>query len=143
MSQELSHFDESGASRMVDTSDKPITLRVAQASARVDMKPETVQMILDHQVAKGDVFEVARLAGAGGSTGGGGASTYFWISKHPPKCLVRSHSKRDLTNSPGPPKKPPILGAPRKGGETPPKDPPAGPGARTRYVRRIYRSDRS
>jgi cyclic pyranopterin phosphate synthase len=63
MSLELSHFDESGASRMVDTSDKPITLRVARASARVDMKPETVRLILDRQVAKGDVFEVARLAG--------------------------------------------------------------------------------
>jgi cyclic pyranopterin phosphate synthase len=63
MSQQLSHFDESGASRMVDTSDKPITMRAACASAHVDMKPETVQLILDRQVAKGDVFEVARLAG--------------------------------------------------------------------------------
>jgi cyclic pyranopterin phosphate synthase len=63
MSSELSHFDESGASRMVDTSDKPVTLRTARATARVEMQPETLKMILDRRVAKGDVFEVARLAG--------------------------------------------------------------------------------
>src|SRR5437899_11721440 len=63
MSDALTHFDDSGASRMVDTSDKPITLRVARASARLDMKPETLRMIRDRRVAKGDVFEVARLAG--------------------------------------------------------------------------------
>mgnify|MGYP001579241553 CR=1 FL=1 len=63
MSGELSHFDESGASRMVDTSEKPVTLRTARASARVEMHPDTLRMILDRRVAKGDVFEVARLAG--------------------------------------------------------------------------------
>lgn len=59
----LSHFDETGASRMVDTTDKPKTARVARASARVRMKPETLALILDRGVAKGDVREVARLAG--------------------------------------------------------------------------------
>jgi cyclic pyranopterin phosphate synthase len=63
MSGELNHFDETGASRMVDTSDKPVTLRAARASARVEMHPDTLRMILDRRVAKGDVFEVARLAG--------------------------------------------------------------------------------
>ena len=63
MSAELSHFDESGASRMVDTSEKPVTLRTARASARVEMHPDTLRMILDRRVTKGDVFEVARLAG--------------------------------------------------------------------------------
>jgi cyclic pyranopterin phosphate synthase len=63
MSQELTHFDQTGASRMVDTSDKPVTHRMAQASALVEMQPETLRMILDRQVSKGDVFEVARLAG--------------------------------------------------------------------------------
>jgi cyclic pyranopterin phosphate synthase len=63
MSGELSHFDESGASRMVDTSEKPVTLRTARATARVEMRPDTLAMILDRRVAKGDVFEVARLAG--------------------------------------------------------------------------------
>lgn len=60
---ELSHFDERGASRMVDTSAKPETLRQAKASGRVRMAKETVALIQDRRLAKGDVLEVARLAG--------------------------------------------------------------------------------
>jgi len=60
---ELSHFDPSGASRMVDTTAKPDTAREARASAVVRMRPETLALIRDRKVAKGDVFEVARLAG--------------------------------------------------------------------------------
>ena len=60
---ELSHFDERGASRMVDTSAKPETERVARASARVRMAPATLALIRDKKLAKGDVFEVARLSG--------------------------------------------------------------------------------
>ena len=63
MSSELTHFDDSGASRMVDTSEKPVTLRIARASGRIEMQPETLRTILDRRIAKGDVFEVARLAG--------------------------------------------------------------------------------
>ena len=60
---ELTHFDESGASRMVDVSTKPVTWRYARAEAVIVMKPETLALIRDRKVAKGDVFEVARLAG--------------------------------------------------------------------------------
>jgi cyclic pyranopterin monophosphate synthase len=60
---DLSHFDPSGASRMVDTSGKPDTVREARASAVVRMRPETLALIRDRKLAKGDVFEVARLAG--------------------------------------------------------------------------------
>jgi len=60
---ELSHFDERGASRMVDVSGKAVTLRTARASALVRMEPETLRLIGDRRLAKGDVFEVARLAG--------------------------------------------------------------------------------
>lgn len=60
---ELSHFDEQGASRMVDVGNKRATRRVARAGGRVEMKPETLRLILDKKVQKGDVFEVARLAG--------------------------------------------------------------------------------
>jgi len=59
----LSHFDESGASRMVDVGAKPETARTARASAMVRMQPATLALIRDKQVAKGDVLEVARLAG--------------------------------------------------------------------------------
>src|SRR3954464_6043547 len=60
---ELTHFDESGASRMVDTSGKPETQREARASGRVRMQPATLRLIRDRALAKGDVLEVARLAG--------------------------------------------------------------------------------
>jgi cyclic pyranopterin phosphate synthase len=60
---DLSHFDETGAARMVDTSAKPETLREAKASAVVRMAPGTLTLIRDRSLAKGDVLEVARLAG--------------------------------------------------------------------------------
>ena len=59
----LSHFDESGASRMVDVGRKPETERVARASAVVRMAPQTLTLIRDRKLSKGDVLEVARLAG--------------------------------------------------------------------------------
>ena len=59
---ELSHFDEQGASRMVDVAEKKITLRVARASGRVRMDTETLALVRDRKLAKGDVLEVARLA---------------------------------------------------------------------------------
>src|SRR5205823_12148848 len=62
MSQ-LSHFDESGASRMVDVGGKAETERVARASAVVRMNPATLALIRDRKLSKGDVLEVARLAG--------------------------------------------------------------------------------
>jgi cyclic pyranopterin phosphate synthase len=48
---------------MVDVSGKAATERCAEAEGRVTMRPETLAMIRDRRVAKGDVFEVARLAG--------------------------------------------------------------------------------
>src|SRR6266478_1963441 len=60
---DLTHFDERGASRMVDTSAKPETLREARASGRIRMAPATMTLIGDRKLAKGDVLEVARLAG--------------------------------------------------------------------------------
>jgi cyclic pyranopterin phosphate synthase len=60
---EFTHFDESGASRMVDTSLKEETLRVARASGSVRMAAVTAARIRDKSLTKGDVLEVARLAG--------------------------------------------------------------------------------
>jgi cyclic pyranopterin phosphate synthase len=60
---DLTHFDEHGASRMVDTSTKPETLRQARASGLVRLAPATAALIRDRAAAKGDVLEVARLAG--------------------------------------------------------------------------------
>jgi cyclic pyranopterin phosphate synthase len=60
---ELTHFDDSGASRMVDVGGKAETARRAVASGRVRMSPATLALIRDKSVSKGDVLEVARLAG--------------------------------------------------------------------------------
>ncbi len=60
---ELSHFDDKGKAIMVDVGDKTITHRLAVARGEVKMLPETLARILDDRVEKGDVFNVARLAG--------------------------------------------------------------------------------
>lgn len=67
MANELTHFDSTGASRMVDVGDKPVTERMARASGRVRMLAATLQRIKDRGFAKGDVLEVARLAGIMGA----------------------------------------------------------------------------
>ena len=60
---QLSHVDDQGRIRMVDTGNKEITLRHAVASARVLMSRETVAALREHRTPKGDPLEAARLAG--------------------------------------------------------------------------------
>ena len=60
---ELSHFDESGRIRMVDVSGKELTKRVAVASGRVLLSPETVAKLRANETPKGDPLEIARIAG--------------------------------------------------------------------------------
>jgi len=60
---DFTHFDAEGGSRMVDVSAKPVSARRAAASARVRMQPATQEKIRGRHFAKGDVLEVARLAG--------------------------------------------------------------------------------
>jgi cyclic pyranopterin phosphate synthase len=67
MAGELTHFDDQGASRMVDVGQKPASERVARASGQMTMSPATLKLIVDKQAAKGDVLEVARLAGIMGA----------------------------------------------------------------------------
>jgi len=59
----LSHVDEEGRARQVDVSGKPEVLRKASALARVRLAPETVRLIRDNQMRKGDVLAVAQIAG--------------------------------------------------------------------------------
>jgi cyclic pyranopterin phosphate synthase len=59
----LSHFDERGQARMVDVSGKAEMARRALAYARVDMAEATLRRVLDRTLEKGDVREVARIAG--------------------------------------------------------------------------------
>lgn len=59
----LTHFDEKGRAKMVDITSKKVTERTAITEGIVKMKKETLEMILNKEMAKGDVFQVARLAG--------------------------------------------------------------------------------
>ena len=60
---EFPHFDADGHSRMVDVGQKPITPRVAVASGLVTMESATLELIRDRKIQKGDVLELARIAG--------------------------------------------------------------------------------
>ncbi len=63
----LSHLDAQGRARMVDVTEKDITCRVAAARGKILMRAETLAMIIEKRVAKGDVFSVARVAGIMGA----------------------------------------------------------------------------
>jgi len=63
VSDHLTHLDDSGAARMVDVGQKADTERIAVAAGEVVMRPETLQLIHDGAIKKGDVLTVARIAG--------------------------------------------------------------------------------
>jgi len=63
----LSHIDAEGKAAMVDVSDKDVTEREATAVGSVIVAPETMRLIEDGAVKKGDVLSVARLAGIMGA----------------------------------------------------------------------------
>jgi cyclic pyranopterin phosphate synthase len=62
-SKKLTHVDESGRVQMVDVGAKPETERLAVAAGEVWMRPETLRLIAQGELAKGDVLNTARLAG--------------------------------------------------------------------------------
>lgn len=63
MSKKLTHIDDSGQAKMVDVGQKPDTERVAVARGAVSMQAETLQLIIEGNMKKGDVLAVAQLAG--------------------------------------------------------------------------------
>ena len=60
---ELTHFDSEGNAIMVDVSEKPVTTRIAVATGKIYVCQEIFERIQHHEIAKGDVLGVARLAG--------------------------------------------------------------------------------
>ena len=66
-SDEFTHLDASGAARMVDVADKPITARTAEASGRVRVSPQVIALLRSGGVPKGDALAVARIAGIQGA----------------------------------------------------------------------------
>ncbi len=63
MNHKLTHIDEQGRADMVDVGNKPDTVRAAVAEGTVMMQPETLRLIRDGNMKKGDVLSVARIAG--------------------------------------------------------------------------------
>lgn len=60
---DLSHLDETGAARMVDVGEKPVTRREAHAEGFIEMTPEAIAAVRAGSTKKGDVLAVARIAG--------------------------------------------------------------------------------
>ncbi len=60
---QLTHLDEGGNIHMVDVTDRPETVREAIAHGRVRMQPNTIRLIEANDVSKGNVVEVAKIAG--------------------------------------------------------------------------------
>jgi len=58
----LTHLDEEGRAKMVDVTDKPVTRRLAVARGTLYLQPDTLRMIEEGRMSKGNVFEVARVA---------------------------------------------------------------------------------
>jgi len=61
--KKLSHTDDSGKASMVDVSGKEPQLRIARASGHIKLQPETVELIRENRIKKGDVLTVAEIAG--------------------------------------------------------------------------------
>lgn len=60
---ELTHTDSQGNARMVDVGDKAIQLRVAKATGHIALSPETLKLISQNLIKKGDVLTIAEIAG--------------------------------------------------------------------------------
>jgi cyclic pyranopterin phosphate synthase len=61
----LTHTDEKGKATMVDVGDKENQLRIAKAEGHITLSKETLKLIADNMMKKGDVLTVAQIAGIG------------------------------------------------------------------------------
>ncbi len=59
----LSHIGDDGTAQMVDVSAKPVSAREAIAVGRISVRPETLALIAENKITKGNVFGTARIAG--------------------------------------------------------------------------------
>ena len=85
--KEFSHIDKSGKASMVDVSSKPDQLRTATAKGFISLSEDTVRLIRDNEMKKGDVLTVAQVAGIQG-----GKNTSLLI----PLCHPLQISKIDV-----------------------------------------------
>ena len=64
--QTLSHVDDLGKANMVDVSNKPVQLRTATSSGHINLAGETLSLIRENRMKKGDVLTIAEIAGIQG-----------------------------------------------------------------------------
>ena len=97
MNNPLTHFNEDGRARMVDVGGKDASERTAVAGGTVHLKPETLRLIKEDQIKKGDVLAVAQVAGIQGAK-----KTWDLIPMCHPLLLthVDIHFEEDLNPSP-------------------------------------------
>lgn len=63
LTNKFSHTDENGKANMVDVGDKPLSKRVAKASGHISLSQETIVLIKENGLKKGDLLSVAQIAG--------------------------------------------------------------------------------
>jgi len=64
--EKLSHVDDKGKANMVDVGTKPDQVRIAKATGHITLQPETLELIRDNAMKKGDVLTIAEIAGIQG-----------------------------------------------------------------------------
>jgi len=92
--EKLSHTDEQGKANMVDVGHKPDQLRTAQAEGFIRLQPDTVQLIRENQMKKGDVLTIAEIAGIQG-----GKKTSELIPLCHPLAITKLDVKTELTDN--------------------------------------------
>jgi len=88
----LTHTDDQGKANMVDVGNKPDQERVAKAKGKIRLKPETIRLIRDNEMKKGDVLTLAEIAGIQG-----GKKTSELIPLCHPLLITRLDVKAILT----------------------------------------------
>jgi len=91
--QKLSHTDEKGKANMVDVGQKPDQQRWAKAEGFISLSGETVKLIRENQLKKGDVLTIAEIAGIQG-----GKKTSELIPLCHPLSITKIDVKTELTD---------------------------------------------
>ncbi len=90
---ELTHTDDKGKANMVDVGHKPDQIRIARAEGRIKLNPETVKLIRENQMKKGDVLTIAEIAGIQG-----GKKTSELIPLCHPLAITKMDVKAELVD---------------------------------------------
>ncbi len=91
--EKFSHIDDKGKANMVDVGEKPDQIRIARAEGKIKLNPETIQLIRENEIQKGDVLTVAEIAGIQG-----GKKTSELIPLCHPLQITKMEVRAELTD---------------------------------------------